>query len=889
MLDCRGKYTHKRERAPDGEMVEYYIQENGAHKLKYEPHKPEKQLSILQKTTSTMLELVAGPKKRAIGHWVISDYDSNDIKSGAEKYRKEGHADDVLLDHHWQKLEEISGEIHCKDSESFTIELAVSEEKGCLQNLGLSSKKVAPAEAGYSPILSGDKDKEQPKPKPRKKGSFLHEYYEDTWSNIRIKEKKDNGEMEFMPLAKKDWLIKCFGQLGTYGKLLDEEVPDKPACKFQGGILYKYLFETCSPLEPEVVHVAVVSEDLLVPVKDSWANYFHKGSAAPIMHGLLNCVIHNEPKPNEPNTLRVKKNGGRWSKAKMDEVEIQYTGWKETLSKEAKLRSAGRCFDRNWKPIRLKYTDRDIEKADIEIADDEKVPSQDQFPLIIQGHPKKQMIVLLQFELMEFNLTQQDFVDKLKTSLGQAAEEFTSSLLKGNGEITSGGVKPAATVKLQASDEGCSVLVAVGLINADGSSKFASEIFFQDLKDRMKKEAPSILIGGGVTEAKDDRKAEMADELMKLVAVKGFKAKVTQINLDFYQGYLHGRPPLREERAKMIRRRYLNPDKTDEYDPDVIAEDHSDDEMIGPIIPPPTEAENVTGYTGFFFSYKKGGNSDEVVDRFELRQVGTIVTLYRNGNKGTVAAPVKDLVFSETARAMESYEIKGFGLMNQKDGTQEGTAQCELMEPIGSSIEWANHLISVKEGEPEKPDVPVKGCVLEILQAEQLRRADFVPCWSSDPYVQVHCNGKFLYKTQVKKRTLAPNWDNAKVIINNWNPSMAIDFTVMDRDDMLERMTFKFLKKNDDTLGEAKLSTDKLDVKKVEKPDKFQEEASFGLTGSAKLDVIFQGKTHGYLEVKLKGLVDNNAEGNDAGCGPPVDVEASAPAAASLVAMQAEM
>ena len=57
---------------------------------------------------------------------------------------------------------------------------------------------------------------------------------------------------------------------------------------------------------------------------------------------------------------------------------------------------------------------------------------------------------------------------------------------------------------------------------------------------------------------------------------------------------------------------------------------------------------------GHYFSFRTGGNPNDVVDRFEARQSGNRVTYYRNGPVGS-----QSRVNSATAEAMESYEIRG--------------------------------------------------------------------------------------------------------------------------------------------------------------------------------------------------------------------------------------
>uniref|UniRef100_A0A7S0JLX5 Uncharacterized protein n=1 Tax=Calcidiscus leptoporus TaxID=127549 RepID=A0A7S0JLX5_9EUKA len=75
---------------------------------------------------------------------------------------------------------------------------------------------------------------------------------------------------------------------------------------------------------------------------------------------------------------------------------------------------------------------------------------------------------------------------------------------------------------------------------------------------------------------------------------------------------------------------------------------------------------------GRYFSFKTGGNPDEVVDRFEARQQGDHVTYYRNGPVGS-----KTVVDSATARPMESYKINGVHLHGPVGATVKANGDIE--------------------------------------------------------------------------------------------------------------------------------------------------------------------------------------------------------------------
>ena len=90
------------------------------------------------------------------------------------------------------------------------------------------------------------------------------------------------------------------------------------------------------------------------------------------------------------------------------------------------------------------------------------------------------------------------------------------------------------------------------------------------------------------------------------------------------------------------------------------------------------------GLDGHYFSFKTGGNPNDIVDRFEARQDGNRVTYYRNGPVGS-----KSRVNSATANPMESYSISGSTLHGPVTGT---------IKPNGD-IEYSHGYTSRKEGE----------------------------------------------------------------------------------------------------------------------------------------------------------------------------------------------
>ena len=88
---------------------------------------------------------------------------------------------------------------------------------------------------------------------------------------------------------------------------------------------------------------------------------------------------------------------------------------------------------------------------------------------------------------------------------------------------------------------------------------------------------------------------------------------------------------------------------------------------------------------GHYFSFKTGGNPNEVVDRFEARaQDSNRVTYYRNGPVGS-----KSRVNSATANPMESYSVSGNKLIGPVTGT---------IKPNGD-IEYSHGYTSRKEAE----------------------------------------------------------------------------------------------------------------------------------------------------------------------------------------------
>ena len=98
-----------------------------------------------------------------------------------------------------------------------------------------------------------------------------------------------------------------------------------------------------------------------------------------------------------------------------------------------------------------------------------------------------------------------------------------------------------------------------------------------------------------------------------------------------------------------------------------------------------TPAGSSTGASinGHYFSFKTGGDPNNVVDRFEARQQGDLVTYFRNGPVGS-----KMRVYSATAKPMESYSINGNKLIGPVTGT---------IKPNGD-IEYSHGYTSRKEG-----------------------------------------------------------------------------------------------------------------------------------------------------------------------------------------------
>ncbi len=97
------------------------------------------------------------------------------------------------------------------------------------------------------------------------------------------------------------------------------------------------------------------------------------------------------------------------------------------------------------------------------------------------------------------------------------------------------------------------------------------------------------------------------------------------------------------------------------------------------------------GLDGHYFSFKTGGNPNDIVDRFEARQNGNRVTYYRNGPVGS-----KSRVNSATANPMESYSISGSTLHGPVTGT---------IKPNGD-IEYSHGYTSRKEGETTSSTSP---------------------------------------------------------------------------------------------------------------------------------------------------------------------------------------
>jgi hypothetical protein len=67
---------------------------------------------------------------------------------------------------------------------------------------------------------------------------------------------------------------------------------------------------------------------------------------------------------------------------------------------------------------------------------------------------------------------------------------------------------------------------------------------------------------------------------------------------------------------------------------------------------------------GLYFSFKTGGNPNEVIGRGEIRQSGNTITWFRNGPIGTTSQ-----VDRETAVAMEVEIINGNRISGDHPGT----------------------------------------------------------------------------------------------------------------------------------------------------------------------------------------------------------------------------
>jgi hypothetical protein len=80
----------------------------------------------------------------------------------------------------------------------------------------------------------------------------------------------------------------------------------------------------------------------------------------------------------------------------------------------------------------------------------------------------------------------------------------------------------------------------------------------------------------------------------------------------------------------------------------------------------PSPPEPSLHLDGIYFSFKTGGNPTEVVDRYEARTRGDLLTHYRNGPVGSGAR-----VDTTTATPMESYTIKGNKLIGSVQATVE--------------------------------------------------------------------------------------------------------------------------------------------------------------------------------------------------------------------------
>ncbi|MEC7142714.1 MAG: hypothetical protein VXW30_03925 [Candidatus Thermoplasmatota archaeon] len=113
-------------------------------------------------------------------------------------------------------------------------------------------------------------------------------------------------------------------------------------------------------------------------------------------------------------------------------------------------------------------------------------------------------------------------------------------------------------------------------------------------------------------------------------------------------------------------------------------EDRSSTRMNQTSQPTRNLSDSGSGLDGHYFSFKTGGNPNDIVDRFEARQDGNRVTYYRNGPVGS-----KSRVNSATANPMESYSISGSTLHGPVTGT---------IKPNGD-IEYSHGYTSRKEGE----------------------------------------------------------------------------------------------------------------------------------------------------------------------------------------------
>jgi len=110
------------------------------------------------------------------------------------------------------------------------------------------------------------------------RGSFLFGNYFSHWRALSLKSRVQ---------AKKDWLSQQFNDLESLG------------FRHEGGILYKYLFD--APMDPEIIHVAVMAEDL--------------GRPADLLADRVFWACAED--------VKVKKDGGRWEKNEQGRPQLR--------------------------------------------------------------------------------------------------------------------------------------------------------------------------------------------------------------------------------------------------------------------------------------------------------------------------------------------------------------------------------------------------------------------------------------------------------------------------------------------------------------------------------------------------------------------------------------